>query len=125
MLQDGLILADGSPAVNLQIDNGDTLPSTDNNLGELYYLTSGTEGLYIYDGAGWIQVGSNFDASASNTITGTWSFSNPLVVATPTLDTHATTKAYVDSVAAGLDPKASVRLATIGNMARRITSGCT
>lgn len=37
-------------------------------------------------------------------------------VAEPTQDTDAATKAYVDSRAAGLDPKASVRVATTGNI---------
>ena len=34
----------------------------------------------------------------------------------PTLDTHAANKAYVDSVAAGLDPKESVRMASTENI---------
>ena len=38
-------------------------------------------------------------------------------LATPTLDTDAATKAYVDSVAQGLDAKASVVVATTGNIA--------
>ena len=54
MLQDGLLLADGSSAVNFQIDYGTTLPTTGTNIGELFYLTSGvTPGLYIYSGSLW------------------------------------------------------------------------
>jgi hypothetical protein len=38
-------------------------------------------------------------------------------LATPTAGTDAATKAYVDSIASGLDPKGSVRLVSTGNVA--------
>jgi hypothetical protein len=47
----------------------------------------------------------NLDFGGTNTISG---------LVTPTADDHAATKIYVDSLAAGLDPKASVRVATVG-----------
>ena len=48
---------------------------------------------------------------AGDTMTG------PLVLSgQPTLDLHAASKSYVDAVAQGLDPKASVRLATTANI---------
>ena len=48
---------------------------------------------------------------AGDTMTG------PLVLSgQPTLDLHAASKSYVDAVAQGLDPKASVRVATTANI---------
>jgi len=58
MLQDGLLLADSSVAVNFQIQNGTALPSTGLNVGELFFLTAGTSteiGLYVFDGSSWIR----------------------------------------------------------------------
>lgn len=42
-------------------------------------------------------------------------------VATPTVGTDAVNKDYVDSIASGLDPKESVRVATVGNLAGTYT----
>lgn len=54
--------------------------------------------------------------AADETVTGTWSFSNPVTAATPTADDHLATKGYVDGLTTGLDIKASVRAATTVNI---------
>ena len=61
--------------------------------------------------------GSILTRNAGNeTISGTWTFNNPVTVGTPTADSHAATKLYVDSVAAGINPHAAVRVATTANI---------
>lgn len=57
MLTDGVTLLDSSTAENLQIARGTSLPATDNNVGEVFYLTSGVVGLYLYTASGWVMVG--------------------------------------------------------------------
>lgn len=52
--------------------------------------------------------------AGNETISGSWTFSNVVVGATPTLGSHLTTKDYVDNIASGLDMKASCRAATTG-----------
>ncbi len=54
--------------------------------------------------------------AGNETISGTWTFSNPVTVGTPTADGHAATKLYVDNVAAGVNPHAAVRVATTANI---------
>src|SRR5574343_54801 len=117
MLIDGLTLLEGSSAQNLTVAKGTSFPSLPTE-GELFYRTDGVnEGLYVYTGEAWTQAGGNaFDASANQTITGTWSFSNPVAVGTPTAGNHAVTKDYADAVASGVDPKDSVRAATTANI---------
>jgi len=64
----------------------------------------------ITDGSLLARVGS------SETISGTWTFNNPVTVATPTTGGHAATKDYVDNAITGLDMKASVRVATTADI---------
>ncbi len=64
----------------------------------------------ITDGSILARVASN------ETISGTWTFSNPVTVGTPTADGHAATKLYVDNVAAGVNPHAAVVAATTANI---------
>lgn len=59
MLTDGIQLLDSSKASNFTIVSGSSLPVTGNNTGELFYLTTGTPGLYVYDGAQWGIVGGD------------------------------------------------------------------
>lgn len=55
--------------------------------------------------------------ASNESITGDWDFtSGTIVVPTPTLDTQATPKSYVDGLVQGLDPKDSVVAATVGNI---------
>lgn len=63
-------------------------------------------------GAG--SIGANeVDETDSYTWTGAHDFTGGTIsVQTPTLDSHAATKAYADGLAAGLDPKESARAAT-------------
>lgn len=87
------------------------------------------DGILAASSAGRAKIASAFfdvatvdDKFASNVIkpaklkyaSETWDFSTAtaLIAPTPTAATHVTTKGYVDSLAAGLDVKASVRLAT-------------
>jgi hypothetical protein len=75
-------------------------------------LTSNTTTLTLTAAAG------NNDVILVPTGTGAVSISSKKIInlATPTLDNDAATKAYVDSVAQGLDPKASVVYATAAGL---------
>lgn len=53
MLIDGIELTDESRLNNLQIAAGAAFPIAP-SIGELFYKTSSTEGLHVYDGAQWI-----------------------------------------------------------------------
>lgn len=65
----------------------------------------------ITDGSILARVGGN------ETISGSWTFNNVLIASTaPTLDTHLANKAYVDSVAQGLDIKGSVKFASTADV---------
>ena len=52
---------------------------------------------------------------ATQTLTGAFTFSNPIVGAAPTLSTHLTTKGYVDSAIQGLDIKIPVIVLSAAN----------
>lgn len=65
MLIDGIELLGSSSADNFSIVSGSTLPTTGNNLGELFYKTN--DGLYVYDGATWAKVGTGGTPGGSNT----------------------------------------------------------
>ena len=64
----------------------------------------------ITDGALLARIAGN------ETISGSWTFNNAVVGQTPTIGSHLTTKDYVDNVAAGVNPLASVRAATTANI---------
>jgi len=53
MLIDGIVLTDESEVANLQVVTGPTFPTIP-GIGELFYKTSVTAGLYVYSGAGWV-----------------------------------------------------------------------
>lgn len=57
MLIDGISLIEGSNITNAVVASGDSFPSLP-DIGELYYLTSGTAGLYVYNGSAWTAAGS-------------------------------------------------------------------
>lgn len=68
MLVDSLTLLDGSVVHNATVESGASLPATgDSTLGGLFYLTSGSVGLYLYNGTAWTQFESN---TASPVFTG-------------------------------------------------------
>ena len=55
MLTDGLTLIEGSEIANATIATGSILPSSPDN-GELFYLSSGSVGFYIYQAGSWIRI---------------------------------------------------------------------
>lgn len=131
MLQDGLSLTDNSVASNFQIQHGAELPSDGLNVGELFFLTAGQIGLYVYSGASWsltaVTDGSSLTGTtlASNVVTSSLTsvgilsslaVSGNVTSAAPTLNTHLTTKLYVDQLIQGLSWKNAARAATTGNI---------
>jgi len=66
MLIDGIQLLGSSEASNFAIVSGSSLPVTGNNTGELFYLTTGTPGLYVYDGAQWSTVSAGGVSTSEN-----------------------------------------------------------
>ena len=61
MYIDGINLAEGSVVDNLTVASGADFPNTP-SLGELFYVDAPTNvaiGLYLYNGASWVAVGSN------------------------------------------------------------------
>lgn len=68
--------------------------------------------------------GSLLARNAGNeTITGTWTFNNPVSVGTPTANGHAATKLYVDTAVQGLQAKPAVRVATTANLTATYNNG--
>lgn len=49
---DGIDLVEGSEVINLAVARGTSFPASPDE-GELFYLTSGTVGLYVYKTSGW------------------------------------------------------------------------
>ena len=77
------------------------------------YTLSGTNtltGSISTSGSGQINIAASTTLDVNGTLDASGATS--VLVPTPTLDGQAANKAYVDSVAAGLDPKASVRVAS-------------
>lgn len=56
MLSDTFTLIDGSSVDNLAFKSGSSLPA--GSIGELFYKTGSSQGLYIYDGTTWVLLGS-------------------------------------------------------------------
>ena len=52
MIFDGVKIGEGGIIINPVISSGTSFPAN-TDLGELFYLTTGTVGLYIYAGTGW------------------------------------------------------------------------
>lgn len=57
MLVDGIQLIEGSDIANLTVASGTSFPASPAT-GELFYKTTATAGLYVYDGSGWVSAGS-------------------------------------------------------------------
>lgn len=53
MLTDGISFITGSSATNFAVDSGSSFPTDSNSVGELFYLTSGEVGLYVFNGTTW------------------------------------------------------------------------
>lgn len=54
MIYDGIKLSETSVIDNAVIASGDTLPTEDNNLGELFYLVG--SGLHVFNGVKWVSL---------------------------------------------------------------------
>ena len=65
MLVDGINLVEGSEIANLTVATGASLPGSPND-GEMFYLTTGSIGLYVYDSStpGWVQVTTATDVNS-------------------------------------------------------------
>ena len=67
MLSDNINLVDGTAISNLEVANGTSLPGTPND-GELFYLTSGNIGLYVYDSSqlNWVRITTDTGVNAAS-----------------------------------------------------------
>jgi phage-related tail fiber protein len=109
MLVDSLQIVEGAKIVNLTADSGTVNPPSA-AVGGLFFRTD-TESLYVHTGAQWSEIGAlPQDISSTSQPT----FAQVTVNADPDQAMEVATKQYVDSIAAGLDPKASVKAATTG-----------
>jgi len=63
MFYDSITLVEGSQFFNLTVATGASFPLSP-TAGEMVYLTSGTVGLYVYDGTQWVRVGDANDMSS-------------------------------------------------------------
>jgi len=63
MLYDGIELTDASVATNLAIVSGNDLPTTNLNVGELFYKLN--DGLYVYSGTQWVRAGTGSGGGSS------------------------------------------------------------
>lgn len=97
MYFDGINLTEGSEITNITVATGTDFPG-DPSLGELFYKTSGSVGLYVYNGGSWEQIAEasaalNLTAGTGLTLAGD-EISLSTGVATPgtyksvTIDTH-------------------------------------
>lgn len=99
---------------NARVQNLSGDPSTP-VAGQIYYNTV-SAALKYYTGSTWIVLG-RLDQITAPTADVSLNSHKITSLATPTADTDAATKAYVDSLAQGLDGKASVKAATTANIA--------
>lgn len=79
MLVDGINLIEGSDINNMVVDSGASFPSSP-NAGELFYKTSVTAGLYVYDGSNWNQAGAG-GGGVPGGVTGQVQFNSSLTFA--------------------------------------------
>ena len=133
MLFDGIQLVEGSEVVNLVVDTGTILPTSNLDDGELFFIKNNSggqqPGLYVYSMATttWARLSQGSDTltnsqvlsalgytpvnKAGDTMTGSLYLS-----ADPTSSTQAATKNYVDAAIAGLSWKNEAACATTGNI---------
>lgn len=69
MLTDGLTFPNGAVADNFQLQSGTSLPTDGQALGELFYLTTGSAGLYLYTGSSWLAVGTGVSGGGGGSTT--------------------------------------------------------
>jgi len=68
MLVDTLSFMTGATLGNAPVESGPAFPTVDSaDIGELFYLTSGLAGLYIFNGESWISSGDSTLATLSDT----------------------------------------------------------
>lgn len=70
MLADGIQLLNTSKAVNFIVDSGTAFPTDTNTVGELFYKTSATVGLYVYNGSTWDAAGGGGGGGSPTLTTG-------------------------------------------------------
>lgn len=87
---------------------------SDGNLTEDYVKTSEVDDSSIEFSGGTLNIKANGVGATEIDLTGTYDYSSSgtIKVGTPTADTEAANKAYVDSIASGLDIKAACRVAS-------------
>lgn len=101
MRYDTINLLQGADIQNLVVASGTSFPSLP-DLGELFFRTD-QDKLYVYKSGGWAESGSSaaaFNPASDQTISGIWSFTQPVTGATPMQAAQLTTKGYVDAVVA-------------------------
>jgi hypothetical protein len=123
--KDSQSLEDNSGALRVKVDAAGSLERTADGLN--------IKLLGVADGqlAGSISFSKLADSAyiarldQAETITGAWTFNTvaPQSSVTPTSANDLVNKVYADSIAAGLDPKASVRVATTADLASWTPSG--
>ena len=142
MLTDSITLLNGGAFKNAAIESGTTLPSTGNSsVGELFYLTSGTTGMYVYDGTAWqiipltvitntSQLTNDSGFITSSALSGyatTSSLSAYAPLASPTLTGRAQSDAYSYTVSAlgNVSGTKTMDLAAAGEFTMTITGATT
>lgn len=110
----GVRLSEGSAIKNATVDSGASFPLQPSE-GELFYLTGPGEALYVYSGTAWLVASPEFDAASDATITGQWTFTQPINIPSPTLPTHAVDRQYVDGLVSGAAVTPGAGLTLSGN----------
>lgn len=107
MYFDGINLAEGSVVSNLTVASGTDFPAGA-NLGELFYLTAGSVGLYIYDGSNWNKTANDAGFSSLSSV--------PFVI--KTADASVPNALVLGSLSAGFvkNPGSTGVLSTVGSI---------
>ena len=107
MYFDGINLAEGSVVSNLTVASGADFPASA-TLGELFYLTAGSIGLYIYDGSNWNKTANDAGFSSLSSV--------PFVI--KTADASVPNALVLGSLSAGFvkNPGSTGVLSTVGSI---------
>ena len=129
MFFDSIQITEGGNISNLVVASGTQFPA-EVSTGELYFHT-GENKLYAFNGSVWTAFTSDISQipesqinddgvlarlADNENVNGSWTFTNTVTGVDPTAAQHLATKAYVDTIASGLKPKAAVRVATTTNI---------